>query len=578
MITTKNKAGIVSIVLSCALALSGCASLTEKADYLTQLDENECPYEEFIVVDVYDDFANYQGIQAGWFGEIVEKKFNMELNIIAPNVSGGHGTLFQMRAAAGDIGDLIIFRSENGVLNELVNAGLVYDMEDMLQDSYIMKYKDAIENLNKDVPRSGIYAIPSEISTDSRDAPSEALEPGYGPYIRWDLYRELGYPRLETLEDLLPVLKEMQERMPVNEEGQKTYGFSFFKEWDDNMMNAAKQPCCFYGYDECGFVLAKADGSDYQSVVDEDSLYIRMLRFFFEANQLGLIDPESVSQNYEACFEKYSQGRVFFSPWPWLGQSAYNTVENAAAGRGYMFAPVEDLQVYSHGCNPDGNARSAIAVGAKAKDPERMVDFINWLYSPEGICLSNAGAGATAGPEGLMWELGDDGPQLTDFGVEALQNGGTAQMPEEYGGGSWKDGISALNYKAVAQREKDDNGNYYYYILWDSVIQKEPSALASDWRRVMEAETTMEYLQKKGMLLVAPGSSYVQPVENLEESTIRNQCKNVIQSYSWDMVFAKDEAEFYELLGQMRETVQSYGYDKILETDMMNARAICSGQ
>lgn len=578
MITMKNKAGIMSVVLSCALALSGCVSLTEKADYLTQLDRNECPYEEFIVVDVYDDFANYQGIQAGWFGEIVEKKFNMELNIITPNVSGGHETLFQMRAAAGNVGDLIIFRSENGVLNELVNAGLVYNMEDMLQDSYMMKYRDAIENLNKDVPKPGIYAIPSEISTDSRDAPSEALEPGYGPYIRWDLYKELGYPRLETLEDLLPVLKEMQERMPVNEEGQRTYGFSFFKEWDDNMMNAAKQPCCFYGYDECGFVLAKADGSDYQSVVDEDSLYMRILKFYFEANQLGLIDPESVSQNYEACFEKCSQGRVFFSPWPWLGQSAYNTEENAKTGRGYMFAPVEDLQVYSHGCNPDGNSRSAIAVGAKAKDPERMVDFINWLYSPEGICLNSAGSGAAAGPEGLMWELGDDGPRLTEFGIEALQNGGTVQMPEEYGGGSWRDGISALNYKAVAQRERDDNGNYYYYILWDSVIRKEPSALVSDWRRVMEAETTMEYLQKNEMLLVAPGSSYVQPVETLEESTIRNQCRNVIQRYSWDMVFAEDEAEFYALFGQMQETVKSYGYDKILETDMMNARAICSEQ
>lgn len=48
--------------------------------------KNDCPYQDFIVVDVFDYSANYQGIQSGWFGEVVRKKFNMELNIIAPNI------------------------------------------------------------------------------------------------------------------------------------------------------------------------------------------------------------------------------------------------------------------------------------------------------------------------------------------------------------------------------------------------------------------------------------------------------------------------------------------------------------
>ena len=61
-------------------------------------------YEEFIVVDVFDSLANFQGIQSGWFAEIVKDKFNMELNIIAPNVSGGGDTLFEIRSAAGNLG------------------------------------------------------------------------------------------------------------------------------------------------------------------------------------------------------------------------------------------------------------------------------------------------------------------------------------------------------------------------------------------------------------------------------------------------------------------------------------------
>ena len=137
------------------------------------------------------------------------------------------------------------------------------------------------------------YAIPSEISLQSATTPAEGLDPTFGPYLRWDLYEQLGCPEIGSLEDLLPVLKQMQELYPETESGQKTYGFSFFSDWDGNLMNAAKQPCCFYGYDEFGFLLAKADGSDYQDIADSDSLYMRVLKLYFDANQLGLVDPES---------------------------------------------------------------------------------------------------------------------------------------------------------------------------------------------------------------------------------------------------------------------------------------------
>lgn len=568
-----RRAAAVFTAFACTVGLAGCGSMKEQADYLTQLSENGCPYEEFIVVDVFDSFANYQGIQSGWFGELVKKKFNMELNIIAPNISGGGSTLFESRAAAGSLGDLIICKGENGVLQDLVNAGLVYNMEDALQGKEIMRYQAAIENLNANVEQDGIYAVPSEVSTNSPDTPSEGTEPVYGPYIRWDLYKELGYPKLHTLEDLLPVLKEMQERYPTAEDGSKTYGFSFFGEWDDNMMNAAKQPCCMYGYDEFGVVLAKADGSDYQSIIEDDSLYVRMLRFYFEANQSGLVDPASANQHYEQCFEKFKNGQIFFSPWPWLGQSAYNTTDHMEEGKGFMLVPVEDMQVYSYGCYPYGNQGSVIAVGSEAQDPERLVDFINWLYSPEGIMANGASLlGGTAGIEGLTWERKEDGPHLTEFGKEALLNGGTIEVPEEYGGGTWVDGASALNYHSIAQRERGEEGYYYYYDMWDSVKELDASSLTLDWREKMGADTTMDYLMENDMLLVAPGMLYIAPAESTEQATIRNQCKRAIQNYSWEMIFAPDSESFERLLDEMQATVKGYGYDKILEYDMTHAK------
>ena len=43
--------------------------------------------------------------------------------------------------------------------------------------------------------------------------------------IRWDLYKEAGYPKLESYdEDLLDVMEAMQAPEPETADGQKTYG------------------------------------------------------------------------------------------------------------------------------------------------------------------------------------------------------------------------------------------------------------------------------------------------------------------------------------------------------------------
>ncbi|MBQ7954956.1 MAG: extracellular solute-binding protein [Lachnospiraceae bacterium] len=536
-------------------------------------EDNDCPYEKFIVVDVFDSPANYQGIQSGWFAKIVKDKFNMELNIIAPNVAGGGDKLYEIRSAAGDLGDLIILDASNGKLHEAVTAGILLDMSKYLEGKDIMQYEIAIKALNEEYnDGESIYAIPSSVSANTPLMPSEALELSYGTYLRWDLYAELGYPKMETLEDLLPVLKKMQEMAPVSESGKPTYAFSFFKDWDGNLMNAAKQPACLYGYDESGFVLARADGTDYQSIIDEDSLYIRSLKLFFDANQMGLVDPESPIQNYDAVFQKYVDGQILFSVWPWLGQSAYNTLSNKEEGKGFMLAPVEDIQIYSYGCIPEGNQKSVIGIGSNAEDPQRLADFIDWLYSPEGIMMNGAQmSGGTAGPEGLTWELTKDGPVLTEFGVQALMNG-EATVPKEWGGGIWSEGGSALNFKPVAQCEISPDGYAYSFELWDSVRDMEATALDVAWREYMQADSTMDYLERHNMIVVAPGHPGSIKTESSDISTMRNQCKTIIVDYSWQMIFAENEEAFYSLLKEMQTKASSLGYNTVYHLDLTNAK------
>ena len=150
------------------------------------------------------------------------------------------------------------------------------------------------------------------------------------------------------------------------------------------MMMAAKHPACFYGYEEYGFVLYRVDGCEYQDILAQDSIYQRILKLYFDANQMRLIGPDSPNQNYAGVYHKCSAGEILFSPWPWLGKSAYNTMVNRNLGKG----------------------NTIIAVGANAKDPGRIAAFIDWLYSPDGIYANSPQPiTGTAGPEGLTWQM-----------------------------------------------------------------------------------------------------------------------------------------------------------------------------
>ena len=565
------KKKLISAMLCTAMAVSllaGCGGDNKSADTGSK-DGN---YDEFITVDVYDEFANYQGIQSGWFAKIIKDKFNMELNIIAPNVAGGGQTLYQTRSAAGELGDLVLINTSNGKLNDVVEAGLVMDATDLMEGKDIVtNYGDAISVTNEGLPEEGMFAFPNSVSSDAATEPSEGLEPTFGPYIRWDYYKQLGYPEMKNMDDLLDVLEDMQAMAREQEGTDDIYAISLFKDWDDNMMNNAKQPCCMYGFDEVGFVLLSADGTEKQSIIEDDSIYVDVLNFFYEANQRGLVDPDSTTQNYDTWSAKYTNGKVLYCPWPWVGQNLFNTAENKEAGKGFMFAPVEDMKIFSYGSCPEGNSTQIIAIGSNAEDPQRMADFIDWLYSPEGIRLNSQANGA-AGIEGLTWEMNEEGkPVLTDFGKQALPMN-DVEVPEEYGGGNWKDGVSALNFKPVNLEDIDPaTGEAYDYLTWETTIANNQTALDLDWAEHMGASSTMEYLVNNDMLAVAPGSSYAVPEADSNITTIRGQCKAAVIDNSWKMIFAANDSEFNSLLKTMQDTALGLGYEDVLKVDMQNA-------
>ena len=572
----KTVSALLAVAMA-ATALAGCSGDAGSSQGGTESQSgsqgSDSKYADFLTIDVFDSYANYQGIQGGWYGEIIKEKFNMELNIIAPNVAGGGDTLFQTRSAAGNIGDIILTTAQGERLQDLVTAGLIADMTPYITDEHesFKTYEEAIAYTSENmVEEDGIWCVPSEVSTRAATDSLGGTDPNGAAYIRWDLYKELGYPEIGTMEDLLDVMEDMQKLCPTSDSGQKVYAFSLFKDWDDAGMSNVSHLSAFYGYDSLGFVSYKADGSgEIEDMLQDDSMYLRGIRFYNEAYRRGLVDPESTTQNYDTLVGKYQDGAVLYSPFPWLGASAYNTDAHTSEGKGFMMAEDKDETVRQWGCYSKGNTEIVAMVGSKAQDPQRMVDFINWLYSTEGIACS---MNRYCGPEGVLWTMEDGQPVLTELGEQCFIEG-DGTMPEEYGGGSWLEGSSKLEYKIISAGELNpETGFPYDPGLWDSYAKLNTNPVIEDWQAHMDAKNAIDYLQKNDQLMTSPGISFASPSDDTEIATLRAQCKSVLVENSWKAVFADSEEDCERYIQEMISTVKGLGYDDIVAVDKENAQ------
>ena len=537
--------------------------------------EGEKKYPEFITIDVFDTQANTQGLQRGWFAHIVKEKFNMQLNIIAPNQDRSGEATYETMRASGKLGDLIMTNVDDGRLSELVREGLVLDMSPYLEEcDNLKKYRKQMEATSAYANADGIWAISSEISENPATEPSDYVEPTNAPFIRFDLYKKLGYPKVYTLEDILPVLKNMQTVAGTSDSGEEVYAFSLFRDWDGGAMQNAGALAALYGYDAQDFVLLNPDTGDIQSIADKDSLYFRMLKFLFDANQMGLVDPQSPYQNYETVAGKIKDGAVLYALWPWMGESLYNSDDHLAQGKGFESIVIEDASYLTWGNDPDGKQSFSLMIGAGTKDPQRLVDFVNWLYSPEGIECCGSPTGNFRGPEGLTWEMSDGSPKLTEFGIDAFINMKTdLEVPEEFGGGTWIQGAAWFNFKPLDKQEVDDQGVPYYYGMWQDYQEKTATYITDDWKEHYKTELTpIGYFDEKDMITVVPGTEWVQDEYPDYLKTIQEQCRQTIIDYSWRMVFSESEDEFFRLKEELLGTLSRLDYNKFLEFNIENAK------
>ena len=507
--------------------------------------------EETVTLDVYSQLANYSGEQIGWFGQIMKEKFNVTLNII--NDPDG---VYETRMESGNLGDLVLWGADGDEYLQAVEKGMLFDWneDDILYEygRYIVDNMPYALDKNNNLSGGVTYGYGFDVAV----SPDERQDFMYTWDLRWDLYKELGYPEINDLNDMVDVLEKMKEICPTGDNGKPTYGVSLFNDWDGDMVMFVKATAsAYYGYDEFGFGFYDSVEQKYYPCLDKEGPYVEMLKFYNTLYQKGLLDPDSQTQKYDGMLEDYQNGNAFLNVFNFLGSAFYNTEGHAAENKAMYPAPPKAAQPICYGQNVFGGNR-IWSIGAKSEYPELCMAILNWLSTPEGRMT------VEYGPKDVCWFYDENGKtQFTELGKAAKMDIST----ELSGGytGTFDDGSFKMNNSTwgIDTANPDSDGETYNYRKWESFTAEANSEIEADWREHTGFDTPDAFMGSRDYRL-SPGTTYTAGIKSDELTVLWNQVQTCIKDNSWSAIYAATDADFDKIVDEMINQANDYGYDE----------------
>lgn len=558
---------LVAMVLSLLFGLVACQQPTSgetpttapsDSQGTTTTDNTPAP-QEIVTLSAFTGSGSGDITVAPWYSAYLRENLGIEFEFII-----SAGDVIQMTQAlmsGGELPDIMNFNARTALAKQAVEAGLMLpldDYQDQLPSVFgsndQFKYSNAYMRDFFSDSSGKLFLLPQMVGK------MESIN--CDPQLRWDIYQQIGAPEINTMEDYLPVLKQMVDAYPQTESGQKTYGISLFPSWDGFNLSNATYIMHIYGVDgsyASQLVETYADGTqDPLSMLDDGSQYKRNLKFYFQANQMGLLDPDSVTQTWDAISAKWAEGRIMFSPWSW-SVSGFNNDENvnAETPKGYASVWPKDTTMLLYPDQYTGATESIMGIGKASTKVDAALKFIDFYYSIEGNDL------IYNGPQGIIWDVGEDGKRyVTEEGWNIIDNG--SDLP---GGGALSAARGIFNSSPFSgnSAHPDYPGQPLDYTLWESTLLRSSSQLTEEWRDANGgAINSMKKAINDGNVVKSTAAvTMVQPMSDDMAATYK-QIGDAVKTHSWKAVYAKDEAEFEAIWDQMQADADGLGMQEYM--------------
>lgn len=360
---------------------------------------------EKIDLDIIAVEGNYANIKDAIGSSVYEKileESNVNLTVTPMDADKWNVTM-----AGGDTTDIIVFNLSQ-YMSTLVESELIIPLNDLIDEyganvkargSEALEYSAEISGADGD-----IYCIPYGVGLEGGNA--EATNSGL--LTRWDLYKEIGAPTVTNMEEYAEVLAQMVALQPTTEDGLPVYGVSLYTA--DNSYTSMLQLVRCQGFEQFNDWIATRveDGSLSYAYTDEDSSFWQALEFCQKAYELGILDPDSFTQKLDDLQAKEDNGQVLTPVWRDHIKALQQrwTEADPDGNKGYVVIPMEGSYI-AENKNSVCGAAFGYAIAATCKDPERAMQFINYMCAPDTARMIYSGM------EGEHWEVTDGVPVPT---------------------------------------------------------------------------------------------------------------------------------------------------------------------
>jgi len=406
---------LVFVMVATLAACSGGNNQEEvinKPEQSNQLGDSTSTTKEPITLTLFGaGGSDIPGIQSDPVAKEIEKKLGITFDTAAFDENK-----MKLMLADGDLPDIMMV--DHKYIKQMIEGNQIINMDDYLKTYGQDIEKGMSETLeyfrqNMSEGQNKLYFLPIHTGTSKEmGAAAPQYEYSVGFWTRWDLYKELGYPEIKSTDDFLNLLVQMQKMYPTTEDGKKVYGVSAYNGglWPFIIQNAFAD-----GYfNGPGVYVQDVDGNAYELLTDESSTFWNSMKYFFKANQLGLLDPESFTQQMDQYSAKLDNLQLLSSIANWWTGGGNKKL--AAAGNpeaGYAMIPITGTSIYKGGMSPTGWSGKYLAISKNSKHPERAIELLNYLFTPEGSRL------VVNGVEGEHWAIVDGKPEMTEETIEA---------------------------------------------------------------------------------------------------------------------------------------------------------------
>ena len=505
-------------------------------DTPTEVDDSE-----LVTLRVFSMAANTSGLQDNsYWAELIRQDLNLVIELLPAGDEADSRLAVLM--ASRDLPDITVFRDNPVLVTDAIEAGFLLNLDDhhnaipnvLANAHHALQFMR--DNISMGTGRA--YAVPNRVTNQVNVMGSVS-----GPYLRWDLYTELGRPHMSTLEDYLYVIQQMLELEPENPHGQNNFGFSIFTDWDGNVSWPVRIVTEMFGVTQDGFGFSEVNfgnNNEITSIYDDNSYFRRAIRFFNQAHQMGLMDPDIITDTFSDYIEKANAGRVLFQILSWTSW-AYETEETRESMRSYMGVFFdEQRQIFP--APPYVGDNNWTAVSATSNHPDRALALLNYMYCFDALWH------LAWGPQGIAWDLNAEGrPFRTALGYDMGNN----HIPFE-NGGLISEGLNLMNFFGMPWHVTHPRFNARMDELdWPATEHTPPDfAVFESWREINNAFDSMEYARNHGIYVVSP---FIPPLPPMPDDLARilDQVSAENYSFTYRMILAANDAEFDALWDEL---------------------------